>query len=246
MTDPRPTRRPQSEQRTGHHIPLEQEVVSVLNADPRFDFQSMHVRVERAGDSIRLVGWVPRLADRIRIGNVAAVAAGRARVENEILVGPPNQRPDEQVASAVRDLLAEDRAIDETSIQSSVHEGVVQLSGIVDTSNHRRYVGALCWWITGVRGVVNALDAIDREPDDDELVAGTIEEVLEKDSLVDRIEVLILNHRGHVTLAGTVASDVSRAAAEEDAWSVEGVGDVSNEIEIAPPLDAIPRVTQKG
>jgi osmotically-inducible protein OsmY len=210
-----------------------ERITAALRADPRLNVQSMPVRVESDGDRVRLAGWVPDLSDRVRIGGAAIAVGGATNIENDLLVGPPNQRPDDDIANAVRAILTEDQAIDETSIQVSVQNGVVKLDGLVDTSNHRRYAAALCWWIPGVRGVENALTSIDVDPESDELLAGTIEELLEKDPLVDRTEILILSHDGRITLSGTVAGEDARAAAESDAWSVEGVRDVTNDIEVA-------------
>jgi osmotically-inducible protein OsmY len=211
-----------------------ERVAAALRADPRLNVQSMPVRVEMADDRVRLVGWVPDLSDRVRIGSAAATLAGTTPTANDLLVGPPGQRSDDEIATAVRAIFAQDQAIDETSIQLSVQDGVVKLDGLVDTSNHRRYAGALCWWIPGVRGVENNLTSIDVEPESDELLAQTIEEIFEKDPLVDRTEILILCHGGRITLSGTVAGADARAAAESDAWSVDGVRDVTNEVEIAP------------
>jgi osmotically-inducible protein OsmY len=194
----------------------------------------MPMRAEMVGDRVRLVGWVPDLSDHVRIGGAAAALGGATPIVDDLLVGPPNQRSDDEIATAVRAIFTEDQAIDETSIQVSVHDRVVRLDGLVDTSNHRRYAGALCWWIPGVRRVENNLTSIDVEPESDELLAQTIEEIFEKDPLVDRTEILILIHDGRITLSGAVAGEDARAAAESDAWSVEGVRDVTNEIEIAP------------
>jgi osmotically-inducible protein OsmY len=218
-----------------------ERIAAALRADPRLNVQSMPVRVESDGDRVRLAGWVPDLSDRVRIGGAAIALGGATNIENDLLVGPPNQRPDADIANAVRAILTEDQAIDETSIQVSVQNGVVKLDGLVDTSNYRRYAAALCWWIPGVRGVENALTSIDVDPESDELLAGTIEELLEKDPLVDRTEILILSHDGQITLSGTVAGEDARAAAESDAWSVEGVRDVTNDIEVAPST-AIPAI----
>ncbi len=219
--------------RRTHSCSLVEKVTLALAADPRFAIARPTVRIEARDGKLCLEGWVPSLADRIRMETVVADLVGSANLASRLLVGPPHQRPDAEIGQAVQDLLAEDRAIDATSIQVVVFDGIVHLSGIVDTSTHRRYVGALCWWVPGVRGVVNDLTPIDREPVDDEILAEVIQEILEKDPLVDRTAILVLCHAGRVTLQGTVMGVDARDAAESDAWAVEGVRDVINEIAVA-------------
>jgi osmotically-inducible protein OsmY len=228
MADPAPIPR-----RAPDSASLAERLRSILLADARFNFQTMHVRVEDVAGGVRLDGWTPSIADRTRIERQVARVVGENVVQFELLVGPPNQRSDPHVANAVLDVFAEDQAIDETSIQVTCHGGVVTLDGLVDTTTHRRYAGGLCWWVPGVRDVVNNLVPIEAEPENDEILNQAIEEIIEKDPLVDRTDVLILSHGGAVTLAGTVDSVDARNAAEDDCWSVEGVVDVVNEIDVA-------------
>lgn len=228
MTNPG-TSSPTSQERSG----LVRMLRDVLAADPRFQFQSMAACVGVEKNRVYLNGWVPTLADRVRIGEVVASFAGPANVDNALQVGPPNQRPDSDICKSVQDLLEEDRAIDATSIHVSVVDGVVHLTGLVYSWTRRRYIGALCWWVPGVRGVANDLTEMYSSPKDDELLVEVIQEVLEKDPLVDRTEILVLSHDGRITLAGTVGGADAREAAESDAWGVEGVRDVVDEIEVA-------------
>ena len=205
-----------------------------LRADPRFDLTSLNVRVVPRDRAVGIVGWVSRLPEKLWIEETAAEVVGTERVESCLLVGPPNQRPDADIAKVVRDSLDTDRSIDATSIQVAVSQGVVRLTGIIDSTLHRAFAGALCWWVVGVRGVVNDLDVIYPSPSNDESLAEAIQAVLDKDPLVDVTEILVLGHGGVVTLTGTVGGADARDAAENDAWIVEGVKDVINQIEIAP------------
>lgn len=215
---------------------------AALDQDPRFlDVSPREVRVREHNGSIRLDGWVPRLADRQRIGEAVTRLAMPAPVESCLLVGPPGQHPDNAIQRAVLDFMMADRAFDPTSIHAEVTSGVVHLTGLIDTSIHQRYAGALCWWIPGVRGVRNDLQVIYPESENDELLAETVQLLQDKDPLVDVTEILILSQGGVITLSGTVAGQVARDAAESDAWAVEGVREVINQIEVAsipgaPPI----------
>lgn len=225
--------------------PLIQQVTSALAADPRIDYATLPIQVIDHNGLVGLVGWVPELRDKRRIEGVVADLVGPTNVQSCLVIGPPNQRPDVELVRAVQDSLMEDRSIDSTSIQVACTNGVVGLSGLIDTTLHRRLAAALPWWIPGVREVVDDLSVVYPEPEDDELLVEAIQTVLEKDPLVDRTEILVLSHSGVVALLGTVGGDDARAAAENDAWIVEGVRDVVNQIEVAPggarlgPIDAL-------
>ncbi|MGH2459617.1 MAG: BON domain-containing protein [Chloroflexota bacterium] len=233
----------------GHPRPMTtaaKQVEAVLAADPRFDVRTLKVQVIPHAQAIGLVGWVPGLPEKVWIEADAGDRIGPDRVESCLLVGPPDQRPDADVARVVRDALEADRWIDATSIQVAVSNGVVKLTGLVDTTLLRKLAGALCWWVKGVRGVVNDLDAVYPSPANDELLAEAIRTVLDKDPFVDAIEILVLCHDAVVTLAGTVAGADARDAAKNDAWAVEGVKDVVNQIDIAPEVPGSPRILRSG
>lgn len=211
-----------------------QQIEALIAADQRIDHQASHVRVLAHAETVGLVGWVSRLPEKRWIEEMARDVAGPDRVQSCLVVGPPGQRPDPAIERAVRDSLMQDRWIDASSIQVRATNGVVRLSGVVETSFDRRLAGALCWWVQGVRGVVNDLSVIYPEPDNDEILAQTIQAMMDKDPLVDVTEVLVLCQHGVVTLAGTVAGAAAREAAENDAWIVDGVREVMNQIELAP------------
>lgn len=223
-----------------------QQIQDILAVDPRFAIKSLNARVVPDDGRVGLVGWVSRLPEKIWIEQIAADVAGPDGVQSCLVVGPPGQRPDSLIAKVIRDALEQDRSIDATSIRVKVSNGVARLTGIIDTTLHRRFAGALCWWVLGVRGVVNDLDVIYPEPENDELLAEAIQAVMDKDPLVDVTEILVLSHSAVVTLAGTVGGADARDAAENDAWIVEGVRDVVNQIEIAPGGAAAGRILGLG
>lgn len=222
------------------------QVQDRLCADPRFDLDALNVRVVPRDHAVGLVGWVSRLPEKVWIEETASEVVGPDHVESCLLVGPPNQRPDADIARVVRDSLDTDRSIDATSIRVAVSRGVVRLTGIIDSTLHRAFAGAICWWVVGVRGVVNDLDVIYPSTANDESLAEAIQAVMDKDPLVDETEILVLCHGGVVTLTGTVGGADARDAAENDAWIVEGVKDVVNQIEIAPDGPGGPPIVGLG
>ncbi|WP_437567732.1 BON domain-containing protein [Sorangium sp. So ce542] len=96
--------------------------------------------------------------------------------------------------------------------------------------------GVLCWWAPGTRDVMNALEVDAPEEDNDDEISDAVRIVLEKDPLLDASEIGVSTERSRVTLRGLVASEEQRRIAENDAWCVFGVNDVSNEIEVSPDV----------
>lgn len=205
-----------------------------LVADPRFDVSALAVDVAAHNGKVSVTGWVERIRQKKWIADLAAEVVGSQNLESHLLVGPPNQRSDEDLTRAVQNALEEDRSIDSTSIQVNVVHGIVHLTGLADTTFKRRFASAIVWWILGVRDVRNDLAVIYPEPEDDELLVETIQALMEKDPLVDRTEILVISHSGLVSLYGTVGGEDAREAAESDAWIVDGVRNVSNSIEVTP------------
>jgi osmotically-inducible protein OsmY len=124
-----------------------------------------------------------------------------------------------------------------------VTDGIVRLTGEVESLTQLRLACALPWWVRGVRGVESELETRQETTADlwrdDELLQAGVEIILDKDPLVDEIEVSAVVRDGVVTLVGTVGGQVSREAAEDDAWATPGVRDVRNEIVVSlglPPV----------
>lgn len=221
---------------------LAERVQNAFAADPRF--AGMHPRVAEKSGQVCLEGWVPDLRARKLLGLVAERAIGAGKVENNLLVGPPNQRPDDAIRRAVDDFVMEDGYLDATSIHATVNDGIVRLTGSISTTMAWRYVGGLCWWIPGVRGVRNDLQVLHPEPPDDDLLAAAVQLMFDKDPLVDVTEIEVIGRNGVVSLSGTVGGLDAKEAAESDTWALDGVRDVVNQIEVveipgAPPIEGL-------
>ena len=74
------------------------------------------------------------------------------------------------------------------------------------------------------------------EPDDDDAIALAVRMALEMDPLVDASQIRVVSRADTVTLTGLVWSGAERQCAENDAWSVFGVGDIDNRLLVAESL----------
>lgn len=220
---------------------LPEQIRVAIESDRRIERGPTPIGVEVRDGRVVLSGWVPRVRDKKRIENIARDFAPGYILESSLLVGPPRQRSDAEIVQHVQNSFMEDRWINAPMIQVQAHDGVVFLSGTVQTTMQWRFVRGLCWWIPGVRDVHDDLRVLHPEPVNDELLAEAVILMLEKDPLVDRTEILVLAKDNIITLSGTVGGEDARDAAENDAWVTTDVRDVVNQIEVvsipgAPPI----------
>lgn len=118
------------------------------------------------------------------------------------------------------------------SIELTVLDGVITLTGQVISLSHKRLAGVLAWWARGCRDVVNGLEVVPAEEDNDDEVTDALRLVLETDPYVHADQIGIGTRDYVVTLEGVVASEAERKRAETDAWCLFAVDKVINHIEV--------------
>ncbi len=72
----------------------------------------------------------------------------------------PAQRTDEQMKSAIEEVLTDDPWLDASGIQVSVQQGITQLSGTVTSRQAKRRAEDLADQVRGVRDVQNTLSIV--------------------------------------------------------------------------------------
>lgn len=117
-----------------------------------------------------------------------------------------------------------------SEIEIEVEHGVVTLNGNVPSLAAKRLAGVLAWWVPGSRDVINGIAVEPPEEDAPIQIEEAVRIALEKDPLIDAAQIRVGVRGRTVRLTGWVRSEVSRDAAEWDAWYVFAVDDVINEI----------------
>lgn len=213
------------------------------------------VTIDESG-VITLEGEVDKIAEkRIALERTAAVR-GVAGIVDRLRVRPSQPMKDKVIRHHILGALARDLAfanIDlyereeggitayRSSPQSSAGEiivescdGVVTLSGSVSSLEHKRLAGVLAWWTPGSRDVVNGLAVEPEEEDGPYKLEEAVRLAFEMDPFLDAGQIKVGVRHRVVRLTGVVPSQDQSRMAEYDAWTVFGVDDVINEIEIAP------------
>jgi osmotically-inducible protein OsmY len=225
------------------------EVRAALEVDPRVDLHRYPINVVNDGARLRLEGEVENLAAKRVAMTLAQRVCGMERVIDALRLVPTEPRGDGEIRDALsrgllqqpelRNLTLRQQVRGRAEMVQEAHDdwpsgevgftvdgGVVTLEGGVISLSHKRMT-------PGCRDVVNRLRVEPAEEDNDDELSDAVRLVLEMDPLVHADQITIRTERGVVTLAGVLNRDEERRMAEMDAWSVCGVNEVRNQIQLA-------------
>ncbi len=232
---------------------LEKQVHAALEVEKRVNLHRNPLTIRAEGDVVTLEGEVDDIAAKRRAVIVAAAVPGVREVIDRVTVAPAEKMGEDQILQHVRDALIEEPALCNYRIVSVNHKdeqetdrdpaeaageiivsveapGRVYLGGRVGSLSHRRLAGVLAWWVPGSVDVANHLEVVPPEADNDGELLDAVELVLEKDHAVDTADVTLACRDAVITLAGGIPTGRQKFLAECDAWYVEGVRDVVNEL----------------
>ncbi|MGE8656791.1 MAG: BON domain-containing protein [Achromobacter sp.] len=147
---------------------------------------------------------------------------------------------DEALRERVRQALAFEPSIDELHIGVAVENGVVTLSGHVESYAQKLAAEHTVQHVKGVRGIAQEIEvraAAAKQLADDQIAARALS-IIAWDATVPDGKVQVTVQKGWVTLSGTVDWFYQRDAAERAVRKLSGVIGISNTIEVAPSVRA--------
>jgi hyperosmotically inducible protein len=137
-------------------------VKAALIADPVT--KAHQIDVETYKGTVQLNGFVDTAASKERASEVAKATRGVESVRNNLTVKTEGARSGEQVVddgaitAKVKSALAGDPRTKAHQVNVETHEGVVQLSGFVDSAEAKSTAGELARAVANVRSVDNEID----------------------------------------------------------------------------------------
>ena len=145
---------------------------------------------------------------------------------------------DRQLQQNVIAELGWDAAIDASRIGVEAKNGIVTLSGQVDSYAQKWAAERAAQRVSGVKGIAVEIDVVlpgsSQRTDAD--IASAARSALEWNVLVPREAVAVMVEDGHITLSGDVEWAYVRTAAESSVRGLLGVKGVSNLIRIRPQI----------
>lgn len=149
------------------------------------------------------------------------------------MVSRGTRHEDSGITSMIRTSLEVNDKVKARQVDVSTVEGVVYLSGVVDTEESRREAARVAWRTEGVHGVVNDLTVGERTVGswvDDVVISTKVKSKLIADTEIKAADIDVSSSQGVVTLIGRVSSQTIKTEAERIARRTAGVSDVHNEL----------------
>ncbi|HLU05090.1 MAG TPA: BON domain-containing protein [Woeseiaceae bacterium] len=232
---------------------LLESVYAALEADPRLELRRDEFDIRLENDIVVLEGRVPDIRARRVVPRIVRETVGEATggpaVLDRLRIKQAEMLSDQELVDAVLQRLAAEPAFDshrilpgkspddaeaaDHAIYIDAADGVVCLSGSVESLSHRRLAEALAWWVRGTADVANRLQLSPAERDTDAEITDALRLLLEKDPWIDASHLSIETRNAVVILAGALPGDEQKKMAEDNAWYVAGVRDVENRIATA-------------
>jgi hyperosmotically inducible protein len=145
---------------------------------------------------------------------------------------------DSTLTGKVKTALIEDPVTKAHQINVETYRGVVQLGGFVDSSEQKARATTVAQSVGGVKEVRNDLRVSDADQStmgqkvDDTVITTQVKAKLIADPTTEAYKINVETKGGVVQLSGFVDSDAARQRAGEVARSVDGVGNVDNDLEV--------------
>ena len=225
-------------ERADHEIERDIETAFALN--PATEYWEINAIV--SDGRVTLQGVVESFAEQTLAASVAKGVRGVREVTNQVQVDYGIQREDREIAHEVVQLLRWNTQVDSDSIEVDVENGIVKLSGTVDSlfakeeaERLARVSGARRIDAQGLRVAIGGEGVESRwaDPGDDDIAAG-VRMALSLDPRIPAEDVKVSVKDGTVTLGGRVGDEQARRAAMEMARRTHGVEDVRNQLAVAP------------
>lgn len=156
-------------------------------------------------------------------------------------------RSDKELRRDVEQELEWEPAVDERKIGVSVVEGVVTISGEVDSYAEKWKAERAVERVMGVRGIVNELEVRSTSEPTDTAIAEAATRALRWNVMIPADKIKVKVTKGWVTLSGEVSWEYQRRAAEQAVRNLSGVRGISNLIGIVPraqPTDVKRRIEE--
>lgn len=214
-------------------LQLQQRVIDELEFEPSVN--AAHIGVSVRDGVVTLSGQVGSYVEKFAAERVARRTKGVNAIAQELEVRLPfeHKTADDEIAARAVRILNWDVAVPSDRISVKVEHGIVTLTGTVDWHYQRAEAEYDVRKLTGVMSVINDIVVVPKADIAD--VRASIRAALERNAEVESNRITVSVANGKVTLGGKVDAWTEREAVERAAWSVPGVTQVDDRIELARP-----------
>lgn len=163
-------------------------------------------------------------------------AEGRNITDNRNICAmrEPIEKSDEEIKKGIEDALFKDPRVISLNIGIEVRNGVVTLTGAVDSLNAKNTAKEITKNIAGVSAVKNKLKVRPGILPSYSVVAENVRDALSRDPTTKHLDVSIEVQNNRVYLFGTVNTAYDKQHVKDIVSQVPGVVDIVNKLHIAP------------
>lgn len=215
---------------------IKKDVYSQLAWDNRVGHTNIIVDVTDDGTVI-LSGMVSSHTDRFEAEEDAYAVSGVRRVENRLTVSLPPMYPvpdDNDMTAQIESLLQWNPTVDASGVRVIVTNGILTLTGSVDSVWQKNRAERLAENIAGIISVENRIEVRPIGRVSDENIRDDILATFARNTFIGVSRVDVAVRDGVVTLSGIVDNYLTQRTALDIAHNTNGVIDVQNCLEIAP------------
>jgi hyperosmotically inducible protein len=151
------------------------------------------------------------------------------------MVPADTRKADAGITNVIQEKLETNEKVKARQVGVETREGVVFLTGVVDTESARQEAGRVAWRTEGVEGVENELTVGERTVGswvDDVMISSKVKSKLIANSEIKAGDIDVSSSQGVVTLIGRVSSKTMSSDAERIARGTKGVTNVNNELTV--------------
>jgi len=210
-----------------------QEIIDQLTWNDSVNADNIQVKV--SGNTALLEGIVPNYASKISAAINANMIRGINYVENNLKVELPvksNLPDDKEITENIMNTLKWQSNVSTENLKVESNEGIVTLSGTVETLWGKNQAEDIVNGIHGVIGVVNKLDVNMSRTVKDIEIEEDINKAFERSTIIDENKISVGVNKGSVHLTGAVANFPIKKEAIDIATYTKGVSNVIGDITI--------------
>jgi len=188
---------------------------------------NMQIFAKTSNGIVTLAGTADHLIAKERAVKIAQTLRGVRGVVNTITLDIPTV-PDAELLKNVQSALRYDAATDAYDIQSEAKDGVVTLSGTVQSYHEMQLAEFVVKSVKGVRELKNNITVRTKDDRPDTVILAEVKRIIENDVWLDPNFISTAVKDGVVTLTGAVGSSAQHERASITAWTA-GVKSVNME-----------------
>ncbi len=208
-----------------------QDIIDQLTWDNRVNANEVYVKVQ--DNTVQLKGTVPTYASKVAAEKDAYEVSGVTRVENELEVEIATDiaRPtDLEITESIENKLIWNSQINSANIRIDTVEGIVTLSGVVDSYWEKNLAEDIALYTNGVIEVVNKLSVTLAKSIVDIDIEEDIKNTYRRIGLARHDEITVSVTDGVVRLSGVVPNYRVKREAYNIAMYTAGVVDVIDDL----------------